>query len=314
MEHQARRHLILLHPIRRLFGARARRLWIDLPDAHARLARLPASRVVRAAIKALIDEGVAVLRSNIDAPLIGQVLEEFAGYCERTSESRDYRDQYGLHERLCNLQMVSPAMRALAANATVREIMQAVFSAPPVVVGSLFFEKGSQQSIHRDGPAFFTVPINHFFGVWHALEDVSEDSGPLIYYERGHRVAPDDELRARDGLNEEVYFRTVREACEAMRLPKQHVVLAKGDTLIWHPQLPHGGASIADPARSRKSAVFHYIPVGVPIYGPKEFFGKAAPRASGPNYEVLSFDGALFYRHAAPKFFHNYADGNFKEV
>jgi ectoine hydroxylase-related dioxygenase (phytanoyl-CoA dioxygenase family) len=306
--------MLSMQSIRHFLRPRARAIWIDDGNAQERLARMRADPSVKVAIEELMDGGVAVLRNNLDGRLIEEVLADFNAYCNRSPESGEYRDRYGLHERLCNLQLVSRSTRALALNQKVLQILRLVFEAPPLVVGSLFFEKGSQQSIHRDGPAFFTNPIGHFFGVWHALEDITEESGPLVYYQGGHRAIADEVLRARPGLNEPAYFAAVIDACESQRLPKRRMTLSKGDTLIWHPQLPHGGSAIADPKRSRKSLVFHYIPLGVPIYGPKEFFGKGTPPAKGPNYEILRLDNGYFYKHAAPKFFHNYVEGNFKEV
>jgi hypothetical protein len=40
-------------------------------------------------------------------------------------------------------------------------------------------------------------------------------------------------------------------------------VAKKGDVLIWHADLMHGGAPIEDPKRTRKSLVAHFMPLGV---------------------------------------------------
>lgn len=289
-------------------------LWIDLPDADSRVAALSASPLVKTAIRDLMHKGVALLRANIGDQLIDEVVADFERHCRSNTRSSEYRDSYGLHERLCNLQMVSAPMRRLALNRQVMIILETIFNARPLVVGSLFFEKGSQQSIHRDGPAFFTNPINHFFGVWNALEDITPESGPLVYYEGGHRCISDEELRAACLRDQDAYFSSIIAACEKQGLPKRSILLNRGDTLIWHPQLPHGGSKIENPAKSRRSAVFHYIPVGVPIYGPNEFFNVHAELDTLANYEVVRAEGGAFYKHAAPKFFHNYTAGNFKEV
>lgn len=72
----------------------------------------------------------------------------------------------------CNLQLISEAEKRICSNKGTAEILQAAFTSEFTVVGSLFFEKGSMQSIYRDTPAFFTNPLNHYFGVWNALEDI----------------------------------------------------------------------------------------------------------------------------------------------
>ena len=37
----------------------------------------------------------------------------------------------------------------------------------------------------------------------------------------------------------------------------------KGDALIWHADLMHGGAMIEDPASTRMSFIAHFMPLGV---------------------------------------------------
>src|SRR5712664_3475531 len=239
--------------------ASQRRLWIDRPDASKKLQQLDVDPIVRKAISDLIDKGVAIIPKNVTEESIRAVIKDFDAYCANTDTSRDYKDKFGLHERLCNLQMVSESAQDLALYKTTLAILSQIFQQTPLVVGSLLFEKGSQQSIHRDGPAFFTQPINHFFGVWNALEDISPQSGPLVYYEGGHRAISDEELRMRPDVDESTYFQKVVEDCEKRNLRKISVRLNRGDTLIWHPQLPHGGSRIADPSKSRRSMVFHYI-------------------------------------------------------
>ena len=289
-------------------------LWIDRPDAMSVLQKLDADAKVKQAISDLIVKGVATIRKNNDEHVIDEVVRDFDSYCRENADSRNYVDQYGLHERLCNLHMVSAAARKITQNRTTRAVIASAFRREPVVVGSLLFEKGSQQSIHRDGPAFFTVPIDHFFGVWNALEDITEDSGPLTYFEGGHRAISDKELRSDGVTNNESYFQRVIADCERRGCPLRDVLLSKGDTLIWHALLPHGGSKILDPRKSRKSLVSHYIPVGVPIYGPSVFFGPGVPSARGPNFQAIEIDGGKFLDQGSPKFFHNYDEGNFHEV
>ena len=289
-------------------------LWIDRPDAIRVLENLDADGKVKQAISDLIVKGVATIRMNNDESVIDDVVRDFDSYCLEHADSREYVDEYGLHDRLCNLHMMSPAARKIILNRTTLDTIACAFRREPVVVGSLFFEKGSQQSIHRDGPAFFTSPIDHFFGVWNALEDITENSGPLTYFESGHRAVSDEALRSAGLTDDKSYFQQVIADCEKRGCPIRDVLLSKGDTLIWHALLPHGGSRILDPRKSRKSLVAHYIPQGVPIYGPKIFFGPGTPSARRPNFRAIEIDGGKFFDQGSPKFFHNYSEGNFHEV
>src|SRR6201999_276535 len=152
------------------------------------------------------------------------------------------------------------------------KFLRTAFRKEFTIVGSLYFEKGSTQDIHRDTPAFFTNPLNHFFGVWNALEDIKENSGELCYYRGGHNILPDADLYARKDINIDNYFSAVENACQKAGLNRELFLPKKGDTLIWLPQLPQGGAPRLDKPLSRRSIVFHFIPNGVPIHGATDFF------------------------------------------
>jgi len=82
--------------------------------------------------------------------------------------------------------------------------------------------------------------------------------------------------------------------------------------VIWHPELPHGGAPITKPGGSRRSLVAHYIPLGVPISSPKAFFERSevGTRAA---YSLLGESSVLMIDQIAPRFFHNRYEGNFDE-
>jgi ectoine hydroxylase-related dioxygenase (phytanoyl-CoA dioxygenase family) len=51
--------------------------------------------------------------------------------------------------------------------------------------------------------------------------------------------------------------------CEERGLKTEKFMAKKGDVLIWHADLMHGGARIQDPRQTRKSLVAHFMPLGV---------------------------------------------------
>lgn len=288
-------------------------LWIDEPDAVTRLNQIRDPKI-RIALQGLIRDGYAVLPRNIPYSLCDQIIDEFADYCALHPEHSDFSDSFNLHDRLAGFHMSSLAARELAHNPLVLSVVTAAFERSPVVAGSLFFERGSMQSIHRDSPAFFTVPLNHYFGVWHALEDVHPDSGALVYYQGGHLILPDRDFVGTGYDNMENYFETIRSVCRERGLPLRSFTAKKGDTLIWHPQLPHGGSNIVDASRSRRSIVFHYIIDGSPMWGPNEFFGPQDEVSCEPNMNRLDLgDGLMALDWGKPLFIKNRRDGNFKD-
>lgn len=131
---------------------------------------------------ALRNDGFAVLKSNIAHEICDALVADFNRYCAASPEAAKYKDEHGLHSRLALFHYESDnAMQVATAKRTI-DVVQAAFAGDFNIVGSLFFEKGSTQSVHRDTPAFFTNPLNHFFGVWNALEDIQSGSGELCYY------------------------------------------------------------------------------------------------------------------------------------
>ena len=64
----------------------------------------------------------------------------------------------------------------------------------PLLMGSLTFENGSCQGPHIDNWFFYTKPIESMIGVWVALEDIDDDSGPLFYYENSHKLELSDPI------------------------------------------------------------------------------------------------------------------------
>jgi len=288
-------------------------LWIDAPGAERRLDEIQKPEV-RAALKALMSDGYAVLRKNVPPDQCDELVRSFNAHCDTHPEHKDFSDRYGLHDRLAGFHLASPAAQKLAASPLVLDVVRCVLDETPLVAGSLFFERGSEQDIHRDTPAFFTVPLNHFLGVWHALEDIHPDAGALTYYVGGHRCLPDRGFVGTGYDNMPSYFRRVKEACQSQGLAVSKFSASKGDTLIWHPQLPHGGSRIADPSRSRKSIVFHYMAASSPLWGPHEFFGPPEKVSSKPNMRRIPLGNGLnALDWGAPKFIKNVPEGNFKD-
>lgn len=112
---------------------------------------------------------------------------------------------------------------------------------------------------------------------WIALEDIEPGSGELCYYEGSHHL-PDFPFRAnskhwspeRDG-NElhQQFLESLHVNSKAMNFPLRKFQPKRGDALLWHADLAHGGAEISHPNFNvtRRSLVAHYCPISVnPLY------------------------------------------------
>src|SRR5262245_27168858 len=83
---------------------------------------------------------------------------------------------------------ISAEVRRLAVNARVQALLSRLYGRRAFPFQTLNFPVGTQQHYHTDSVHFSSVPERFMCGVWVALEDISEDSGPLVYYPGSHRL------------------------------------------------------------------------------------------------------------------------------
>ena len=104
-------------------------------------------------------------------------------------------------------------------------------------------------------------------GIWVALEDIEADAGPLVYYPGSHRLPY---LAARDlGLTlEQVQAESSpqrffeagwRQEVQKHGYERRLFVARRGEVLLWHANLLHGGAPVKNKRLSRWSQVSHYF-------------------------------------------------------
>jgi len=129
---------------------------------------------------------------------------------------------------------------------------------------TLLFEHGTQQNAHQDYPYVHSLRPSAIAGVWIALEDVSEDAGPLFYYRGSHKVIKPylfengSILAHGDGAHIRKYENYLQEECELNGLKKEYLIAKKGDVLVWHSALVHGGGFRKNIKLTRRSLVSHY--------------------------------------------------------
>ena len=109
-----------------------------------------------------------------------------------------------------------------------------------------------------------------------AFEDIHPDSGPLVYYPRSHRlpyifskeVGISEEDFQREGYTRyrDNYEPYIRNLVEEHGLTPNYFHASKGDVLIWHANLIHGGSTRKNLQLSRKALVCHYYAKGAFVY------------------------------------------------
>ena len=165
------------------------------------------------------------------------------------------------------------AVRQLAVSSAVLSALQQLFGREPLPFQTLNFPVGTRQRSHSDTVHFNSIPSGFMVGVWVALEDIDEANGPLEYYPRSHKLA---EYSMQD-FNLEVGYSNYHkyEECIDNLIKEQGLVselglVKRGEAIIWHPNLLHGGAQQLDPMRTRHSQVTHYFFSGCQYITPME--------------------------------------------
>jgi ectoine hydroxylase-related dioxygenase (phytanoyl-CoA dioxygenase family) len=127
------------------------------------------------------EHGYIVLKNAAPRELIERVNVLMDNHRRKSGESKDAQ---GFGDRVGMLHQRSPDCLRLAAQPNVMNFLRWAMDDDPLLMGSLNFEKGTQQDEHIDSIFFYTEPMYAMCGVWFALEDVHEDAGPLFYGNR----------------------------------------------------------------------------------------------------------------------------------
>ncbi len=136
------------------------------------------------------------------------------------------------------------------------------------------FIYGSEQKPHSDSIHMTTEPLGYLSAIWIALEDVEEGSGELIYYPGSHKLGYIMSENFNTGNNflklgennYEHYEQKIEAVIFQNHLTEKKFLPKKGDFLIWHANLLHGGAPITKQGKTRKSMVCHYFAKDVLCY------------------------------------------------
>ena len=247
------------------------------------------------ALQQLQANGYVVIRECMGRLNCDYVLGQINAFKSRNQDIiSSNADEFGHLYRVVNLHVAIEALaESFVSIEAALKTCDGFFSAETSLYTSLYYERGSEQALHRDSPYFCTKPENKYLGVWLALDDVDDDNGPLRVVPGSHLLPEIDveeigleifgDLKkipstSMEGWNR--YQSEIQEQCSKQGLTAHNVHVNKGDVIIWHPLMSHGGAPHAVKQRSRRSIVMHVTPVGVPVYHMDVFFN---PRKQVPH-------------------------------
>ncbi len=259
--------------------------WPDLSDAGARLAGkqalglLDATDVAR--FKHWQEKGYVLLEKAIDPALIDAFRDEIARDWQRGNEGlvieladgsnafpRMLPKYQNVPHKVLDYHSTSKLARDIQFAPAIRRFLGQLFERPPMPFQSLLFRYGTEQEMHQDTAYVVVRSPMEFVGCWVALEDITPGSGELQYYEGSHKI-PEflwcgrGRARPPEWDDHRAFLRWVCEKSEQAGCPLTRFHPKKGDALVWHADLVHGGSPRLKREISRWSLVSHYCPVDV---------------------------------------------------
>lgn len=235
----------------------------------------------------------------------------------------DGKDEHGYGDRIGQLHQKEPDLLELASSPKIIQFLKWAFGDDPILMGSLQFQRGTQQEAHVDAIFFWPQPSFSMAGVWVALEDIHVDSGPLFYLPGSHKwpftrsehvaqqnpelaerraIAASLDPDARNALVGDLGNAWTRELVKLESKYKKDrvpICMKAGDVVIWHSLLAHGGSPRNDPSRSRQSAVFHYLGRNTKLFTFEQFMlydAADVPLQAPTAPEIAQHNGVHFMR------------------
>jgi hypothetical protein len=267
-------------------------LWVDSANAHDLVRGKLALGWITAdeaqQLDSFIDRGFIVLPSVVPSDVLDRAEEALeAAYhgrypdllfsCPSISSNVLNWDQRVLDHpaKALDLHWISQEIRDLGFHPSFVRFLHILFERPALASQSLGFYRGSAQSMHQDSAyVAYSLP-QQFSAAWIALEDVKPGGGELMYFPESHRKLPeflygeayksvpeaeraliDREVVAREDNR---HGKNIKAEAERLDLKRELFMAKRGDVLLWHSDLAHGGSEISR-SDSRKSVVLHYSP------------------------------------------------------
>ena len=215
---------------------------------------------VQQSLLAWSEKGYLVIEGFFSAQLADTVQQEVDKLAE----------QGKLHPTPDNKLLFANRLSSVIRDVTVDErlirLLSFVLGTEVVPFQTINFSHGSNQRAHSDSIHMTTYPLGYLVAVWIALEDTNMENGPLFYYPGSHRLPyllnedfNEGASALRLGNKDYVdYEDRIAAVITETKMEKEIFLARKGDILIWHANLIHGGLPVRNAELTRKSMVIHY--------------------------------------------------------
>jgi phytanoyl-CoA hydroxylase len=293
-------------------------MWVDTDAADERIAairRMQGRADLADRLAEFRERGYAIFRQAVAPELIDRYVAEFdrAVASDRTlltSRGLEIAPamERDLHEpivKTLDTLVKLPSALPLAFADPLVDFLEEIFEDKPLAFQSLHFEVGSTQAVHQDTAYVVLNQPRKLAAAWIALEDIRPGTGALVYYPGSHRFGeflyPEERKHwepAKDGdAIHQHHLGWLHEIARVRGVEQESFLPKKGDVLIWHADLAHGGGEITEAGSTRRSLVVHYGPMSSdPVY-----FGSVKPERRVKKRVPGGYVSSMYYTIGAPQ-------------
>lgn len=246
--------------------------WIDRPGATEALPGKAFYRQsdpeLQAQLHRFIDEGFLILKGFYNSKQVETHNETF----DRLLTERKAGANYSGRKIMDAFRQSDFIKEQFFQDPRLLQILSFLLGREVIPFQTIHFLQGSEQRAHSDFIHMSTEPPGYLIAAWTALEDIDSHNGPLFYYPGSHRLpylTYEDYAPNPSGLKlaeYRLYEERVEKLLQEKKLKKETFLAEKGDVLVWHANLLHGGSPIGQEGRTRRSMVAHYFAKDVICY------------------------------------------------
>ncbi|HMO40774.1 MAG TPA: phytanoyl-CoA dioxygenase family protein [Saprospiraceae bacterium] len=247
--------------------------WLDQPDAKKKLRAHPEfgkfSVATQQQLAQFIERGYMILEGFFDEAAVALLNANIEQLLQKGALDFNYTGR-----KIVESFRVSEVANRFFRHPELLHLLSFILGKKVIPFQTINFLEGSEQRAHVDFIHMTTEPRGYLIAAWMALEDCHADNGPLFYYPGSHRLPytlssdyPSGNTKWTIGAESNRHYEDKIEAIiQQQGLQKQHFHAQKGDVLIWHANLIHGGEAIRRAGATRKSMVAHYFAEEVICY------------------------------------------------
>jgi Phytanoyl-CoA dioxygenase (PhyH) len=257
--------------------------WLDRPDAldriEEKLKRGELTEAEAEQCRCWSRHGYIIVKKLVDDPTLDAVwaaYEKAVGSGRIGLQPEPAGDDDPYPGRYLNPHKKSASFCRILKHAELLRWIRLLMEREPKPLQTITSHKGSQQGVHSDSIHMTTYPLGYLSAAWIAFEDIHPDSGPLVYYPGSHRlpyvfsrdvnISESDYKREGYAAYQAKYEPFIRELLSKHGLKPHYFHAKKGDVLLWHANLIHGGSARRDLQYSRRAVVVHFFVKGAFVY------------------------------------------------